>query len=453
MNEILNYISISIGLLLLIISVVFVFTSYYENEPIALRKSIFTGLLIPIPYLLIGFIVFPGKEILQPIILFVSVASVIFVFLPIRGKRPQESANPVQRIDERDVMFSRRLLVEGTERFTEYYKLNPDKKELDNKFRSKPGLLKKGSTLYDPFLFAAADASFFTVERLKDFVDGEYSNELVTVDPEHNTYFIKQWALKLGAYSVGVTELRDYHKYSYVGRGDDFGKEIDLDHKYAIAFTTEMDKRMLDSAPKGSIVMESAQQYLATGAVAVQLAEFIRKLGYPARAHIDANYRVVCPLVARDAGLGEIGRMGLLMTNELGPRVRISVVTTDIPLVLDKKKPDSSMIDFCIKCKKCAEACPSNSIPFGDRTEIDGSLRWQINSEDCFTYWCQVGTDCGRCVSVCPYSHPDNLVHNLVRFGIRNSVYFRKLALILDDYFYGVKPPVKELQDWMKSGK
>ena len=46
----------------------------------------------------------------------------------------------------------------------------------------------------------------------------------------------------------------------------------------------------------------------------VQLAAAIRDLGYPARAHIDGNYRVIAPLVARDAGLGEIGRMGLLMT-------------------------------------------------------------------------------------------------------------------------------------------
>ena len=46
----------------------------------------------------------------------------------------------------------------------------------------------------------------------------------------------------------------------------------------------------------------------------VQLGYLIRSLAYPARTHIDGNYRVIAPLVARDAGLGEIGRMGLLMT-------------------------------------------------------------------------------------------------------------------------------------------
>ena len=83
-----------------------------------------------------------------------------------------------------------------------------------------------------------------------------------------------------------------------------------------------MDKEMVDTAPLGPTAMESAQQYVDSGIVALQLAQFIRRLGYSARAHIDGNYRVVCPLVARDAGLGELGRMGLLMTPDLGPRVQ-----------------------------------------------------------------------------------------------------------------------------------
>jgi reductive dehalogenase len=196
--------------------------------------------------------------------------------------------------------------------------------------------------------------------------------------------------------------------------------------------------------------MESARQYLRSGAMAVQVAQYIRNLGYEARAHIDGNYRVVCPLVARDAGLGEIGRMGLLMTPELGPRVRIAVVTTDLPLATDERRFDPTMIDFCVHCRKCAEACPSDAIPFDDRVDVNGVKRWQIDSEACFTLWCRIGTDCGRCVSVCPYSHPSNLLHNLVRCGVRNSSLFRRLAIWMDDVFYGKPPPPSPLRDWME---
>lgn len=196
--------------------------------------------------------------------------------------------------------------------------------------------------------------------------------------------------------------------------------------------------------------MESARQYLNAGVIAVNLAELVRRLGYRARAHIDGNYRVICPLVARDAGLGELGRMGLLMTPKLGPRVRIAVVTLDIPLVPDEPFSDSTTLDFCLQCRKCAESCPSRALPFGDPEEDEkGALRWKIDAEACFTLWAKLGTDCARCMAVCPYSHPDNLLHNGIRWGIRRNVLFRRGAVYMDDLVYGRRPPPKELQPWL----
>ena len=304
----------------------------------------------------------------------------------------------------------------------------------------------------DPIAFAAADASFTTVAAFHPLLDRDpLPVEPLEVNPANLSEYVKHWGRKLGAVSVGITELRDYHLYSIIGRGERYGSPVILDHRFAIALTVEMDRTSVASAPYAPIAMEFAQQYLQAGAIAVQLAEFSQALGYPARAHIDGSYRVICPLVARDAGLGEIGRMGLLMTPELGPRVRIAVVTTDLPLLPDVVRRDPSVLDFCTQCKKCAETCPSRAIPFGDRKIIDEALRWKIDSDACFTYWCSVGTDCGRCMSVCPYSHPNNFMHNVVRFGVRRSPSFRKLALSLDDFFYGRRPAPRPVPDWIKS--
>jgi ferredoxin len=126
------------------------------------------------------------------------------------------------------------------------------------------------------------------------------------------------------------------------------------------------------------------------------------------------------------------------------------VVTTDAALIADKRKPDPSVIDFCRLCKKCAQNCPSRSISFEDRQEIDGALRWRIDSETCFHYWNVVGTDCGRCMAVCPYAHPDSFSHNLIRWGISRSGVFRRAALVLDDFFYGKKPAWKKGPDWIR---
>jgi reductive dehalogenase len=438
-----------IGSTLFLFFIYGVITSIRENEKIAVIRLSILSIILSLLFFISSFISIPFKDEISIGLLSIFSFIAIILFLPIRGNKIENDI-PLNRIDERDTMFSRNELKEDSEQFEKYYENNPEKKILDDKFRKRPGLLKPGSTQYNPFHFAAADSSFETIGMLHAMVDGKSSANPINVKVDEITEFIKKWSLKIGAENCGVTELQDYHLYTTGGRGERYGKPVINNHAYAIAFTTEMDKTMIHSAPTGSIVMESGQQYLDSGTVAIQVAKFIQNLGYSARAHIDGNYHVVCPLVARDAGLGEIGRMGLLMTPQLGPRVRISVVTTDLPLLIDKRTPDYSVTDFCMMCKKCALACPSKAISFEDKEEIDGVRRWQINSEACFTLWSTYGTDCGRCVAVCPYSHPDNLFHNFIRFGISNSKIFRWFAVIMDDAIYGKKPPTAELPDWMQ---
>jgi len=437
-----------IGALLFLFFLFAVYTSIKENEKVAVSRLAFAALFLPLPFIISALLPIPFKDEISIGLLSIFSLITLILFLPIRGNKIGKDT-PLNRIDERNTMFSRKELKEGNDRFEEYYKNNPHRKIMDDKFRKRPGLLNPGTTYYNPFHFASADSSFETIGELQSLVDGESTENPVQVDTNEITKFIKNWSLKLGAKDCGITLLKDYHLYSVGGRGDRYGKEISTDHKYAIAFTTEMDKTMIDSAPTGSIVMESAQQYLESGIVAIQVAQHIRNLGYSARAHIDGNYQVVCPLVARDAGLGELGRMGLLMTPNLGPRVRISVVTTSLPLIVDERKPDNSVTDFCKMCKKCAVVCPSRAISFEDKKDIDGVTRWQIDSEACYTVWCTFGTDCGRCVAVCPYSHPDNHFHNFIRLGIKNSKIFRWFAVKMDDAIYGKRPKAAELQDWM----
>lgn len=423
--------------------------SYRENEPRAAHLSILAAIFGSLPFFFLSGSDIPGRELLLVGSLLIGLIGAFIYLTPIKARWQLGNDTPRTPIDERDVMFSRRLLVAGTDRFHDYYQRHSDKKELDDRFRREPGLLQPGSRVYHLSTFAAANANFDTVAYFHYYLDQEPLTAKTKLDPAKTTRFIKKWMQSVGAVSVGVTKLEKYHIYSHIGRGAQYGQPVNLPHQFAIAMTVEMSKERLDSAPFGPAVMETAQQYLRSGTMAVQLAEWIRQLGYPARAHIDGNYRVVCPLVARDAGLGEIGRMGLLMTPELGPRVRIAVVTTDLPLVVDQRQPDITIIDFCRQCKKCAEACPSRAISFIDRTEIDGVKRWQINQEACYTYWTQVGTDCGRCVRVCPYSHPNNRLHNLIRWGVRNSALFRTLAIKMDDILYGRIPKPAPIPDWM----
>jgi ferredoxin len=353
----------------------------------------------------------------------------------------------MERFDERDIPFSRIRLRAGTPEYAAYYGLRPENRETDDALRALPGLLSPKASLAEPRLFAAAEGSFFLTEALRDAVDGPVAADRMAFDPAGATAFLKSLALYYGARAAGVAELRPYHVYSHIGRDfRRYGEPIPFEPGYAIAFTVEMDLAMVRSAPRAPTVAESGRQYVEAARVAVQLAAAIRALGAPARAHIDGCYQVIAPLVARDAGLGEIGRMGLLMTPRSGPRVRLGVVTTPLELVPDRPASDPTVLDFCDRCRKCAVNCPAAAIPDGPRT--GGALRWRIDADACFRYWNVTGTDCARCMAVCPYSHADNAFHNAVRWAVRRSAPFRRAAVRLDDLFYGRKPAPGPAPSW-----
>lgn len=440
----------TLGLVMLLGFGAFGLFSVWESERRAAYVTLGAAALTSsLPLLLSWLLPVAVKLVILGMIVAVGIVGVVLFVLPI-GRVERGNDVPQQRFDERDIMFARARLIPSSPEYEAYYAMRPENRAGDDKIRTLPGLLSPTTSKADPLAFASAEASFSLTGALREEVDGPAAPVRSKFAAAQMTPYIKSLARYYGAYAVGITELQPYHIYSHIGRGSgDYGAPITLDHRYAIAFTVEMDHAMMGLAPDAPVVMESARQYVEAAKIALQLGYLIRSLGYPARAHMDGNYRVIAPLVARDAGLGEIGRMGLLMTPELGPRVRLGVVTTNLPLIPDQRSDDTSVIDFCRICKKCAENCPSRSIPLGDREEIDGALRWRINSDSCFRYWNLIGTDCGLCMAVCPYSHPNNPAHNLVRWAVWHSGLARRAALWMDDVFYGRKPAPRPAPGWI----
>jgi ferredoxin len=448
LDETMSLVFYIIGLGTLIVFGGFALFSYQEKERRAVRVSVIIALSGAGLFFLFTLFDDGIKILLLSLLGFGLITLLILFLLPI-GKIRSGNDIPSERIDERDIMFARARLIPGSSNYTAYYEMRPEKKRADDNTRSKPGLLSHEAKLANKFLFTSPEASFSLTEVMGELVEGVPTGEKMSLPVEKMTTYIKGLAEYYGALDVGITKLMPYHVYSNIGRGPGiYGAEIPVEHDYAVAFTVEMNHEMVGVNPTPPGVMESAKQYVEAGRVAVQLAEAIRQMGYEARAHIDGNYRVIAPLVARDAGLGEIGRMGLLMTPNQGPRVRLGVVTTSLELLPDERTPSKAVIDFCTICKKCADNCPSKSIPFEVRQDIDGTLRWRINAESCFLYWNVIGTDCGICMTVCPYSHPNTLPHNVLRWGIARSGFVRRGALWLDDLFYGKEPIQKEPPDW-----
>ena len=108
-------------------------------------------------------------------------------------------------------------------------------------------------------------------------------------------------------------------------------------------------------------------------------------------------------LSARLAGLGWIGPSCLLITPELGPRVRWVTVLTDAFLESGNPLPNQ-----CGDCQECVEACPPKAFtgrPFDSLESRDA----RFNVQRCIDYRLYLKNKttgvkvCGICVYVCPF--------------------------------------------------
>jgi reductive dehalogenase len=184
--------------------------------------------------------------------------------------------------------------------------------------------------------------------------------------------------------------------------------------------------------------------------VASSVAHFIRDLGY--KAIPCGNDTALSIPMAVDAGLGELGRNGLLMTPMFGPRVRISKVFTNLPLVPDEPVEIGAR-KMCEVCGKCAEKCPGQAISFDEPTtegptisNNHGIYKWYINPERCFQFWVRNGGDCANCIRVCVFNKHDNWFHNFIRWQVKNLSFLDKFYLRMDDLFgYGKMIKMEEI--------
>jgi reductive dehalogenase len=368
----------------------------------------------------------------------------------------------VSRQDEREIMFARnRSLPPGSEQSKQFYEIHPEYEEYDAARRAKGGPLGRPGTIDKPHerpnmaaTFASLSIPMFlsTPEKVEPQALPIFPDQPININPSTASRIVKGYTKNLGADLVGITEIDSLWIYSYRGEifhenWDDWGSEIELSHKYAVVFGTEMALDLVGTAPHTPTTIASMGNYAQGAYIATQLAAFIANLGYSATAHHLRHYDFVMVPLAVDAGLGECGRLGYLMTKEFGPRVRLGAVSTDLPLVTDSPV-DIGVEDFCRICKKCATCCPSNSILLDEPGEVNGTLRWKLNAETCFDYWGTVGTDCNICMRVCPWSHANTFPHKIIRELITRNRCSRKLFSIMDDIFYGKKPKPKAPPKW-----
>jgi epoxyqueuosine reductase len=262
-------------------------------------------------------------------------------------------------------------------------------------------------------------------------------------DPGNITRIIKKAAIYMGASAVGICRLD--RRWIYSHRFDPRTLEhppiddISDDFTHAIVMIHEMDYTLMRTAPAYGEFAAGGRGYSMMAYVASSMAHFIRDLGY--KAIPCGNDTALSIPMAIDAGLGELGRNGLLITPWFGPRVRISKVLTTLPLIPDKPI-EIGVRKMCEVCGKCAKACPGQCINFDEPTtegltlsNNHGIYKWYINPENCFQFWVRNKGDCANCIRVCVFNKPNTWFHSLVRWHVRNLSQFDSIYLWMDDLF------------------
>lgn len=155
--------------------------------------------------------------------------------------------------------------------------------------------------------------------------------------------------------------------------------------------------------------------------IASRLASQIQHAGYlafPVRASqvVDENKlhgHFSHKLAAHLAGLGWIGKSCLLVTPQVGPRVRWATILTDAPF-----PTGTPMEERCGLCTECVDACPVSAFT-GRSFDPSEPRAARFEAQKCDDYLDRHRripdlelSVCGMCVFVCPYGrqgHPANL--------------------------------------------
>jgi reductive dehalogenase len=279
--------------------------------------------------------------------------------------------------------------------------------------------------------------------------EGVSANRYEVKDPAAMTRLVKKIAFLFGSSICRIVEVNpiwSYEKAPDKIRGYERGEPINIpEHwKYGIIMGSPLSWETLYGSPNYS---HSLEGYGQIGPYVTEMAEFVKRLGYPARENSPhARYEFIMPPHLVAAGVGEQGRMGIVVTPEFGPNFRPGMVVTNLPLVPDKPI-DIGVRQFCMNCKICAEQCPSRSISFDGPKEISGRGYdgWNVNAGTCHNSWQEVpgSGGCRICLAVCPYSKPSNWLHKTARsIALRDHTGVAATSLTwMEKAFYGENTP------------
>lgn len=255
---------------------------------------------------------------------------------------------------------------------------------------------------------------------------------LITNDPRVFTNHIRSLGYFLKADLIGFCHVPLSAYYSH----DSYGNQIDPAFENAIIIVMRKELNTVRASSGHDWMGDpiSFQAYQHLGMVSETIADYIRRLGWDARAEYGPSfvnrYSVQLPPLLLAAGIGEVSRAGIILNPFFGLAYKAALVLTNTPLVLDKPI-DFGLQKFCQDCNICSMVCPSKAIAAGDKVMYNGYETWKLDTRRCasFNFTNKNGTMCNTCVKYCPWSNPSSWTHDTIR-GIVTKYPFTRHAFI-----------------------
>lgn len=261
------------------------------------------------------------------------------------------------------------------------------------------------------------------------FVSGDIKPKVEPIVGKDVTEEIRKKARQLGFGEVGFTKYD--RRYTYKS------KKGWVKHEHAICLALEQDYWQTQTIPSMQAEFAHFGTYEEEGAYALELAEFIRSLGYGAQIHSpNDNSAAYIPMFV-EAGLGQLGANGQLLSPHFGSRSRIFIISTDAEVTYDKPV-DYGIHKFCEQCQVCVNRCPGRAL-VKDKVWWRGAEKHKLMYDRCRPVMATY-EGCGVCMLVCPiqrYGMPSVMehfvetgnilgkgTHNLEGFEMRDKGYF-----------------------------
>lgn len=298
-----------------------------------------------------------------------------------------------------------------------------------------------------------------------------------TGTPEDATMIVSAALRHFGAGTVGVVQLDTNTTEKLLYAKDPDGKELRIEDadqpeeteeyrvipkkaRSLIVYTVQMSEEAMIRCPTHTGAMTTTLTYRRSQNIQERGQYFLGGLGYMGMGESSTNALGIAPAFGVMGGLGELSRYNRLLTPEYGSMVRVFKLLTDLPMA-PTKPIDAGLLEYCKRCTKCADHCPSKALSFERDPYWEtvggwnnpGHKAWFEDSVKCRSYWYETGNNCGICFAVCPFASKNLSSFSKVRDYLTATVpAFDGTLKKIDDLLYtpytDFGKPQKTAESW-----